>query len=451
MEDISTKKFFPQPQYFGDKGKILHDAIAHDVREGVAYAPNGVLARYVHGKYVIDPYVVQNRVNDILRPSHNIAPIHTNKVMHDLEGTLPRLSYEQPPEGLINLENGLYNYNRNTLEPHSPELATLIQLPIWYNPEATCPIFDDFIAKIIPQTNTEDNLKLIWEVIAYLLLHGNPMQRAVLFYGNGSNGKSSFINIMEHLVGKQNCSNITLTQMSRIFEPAELLGKQLNTVGDLDLQFLQETESFKRLTGGDPITAQMKNKDPFTFVNWAVPLFATNNLWKSRDLSPGYFRRWLIIPFPNKISKADFPHTFQAMVSEDEKAGIFNKAMQHLPDLLKRGEFIETPETRAIKSQFMHESDNVSVWLEDDERILQAHPKPDDISLHAYKKDTPYTKRSYVARMFKEWCHTNDYKVSSSGTLYKRLEALGYELGLKDNNRVVFGITFRDNHDQRTF
>ena len=211
----------------------------------VKYAPNGELAYYENGKYVIDEFIIQTRINNILRHTHNVSPTNTSRIFHDIQGRLQKLSHDAPPIGLINLENGLYNYKRHNLEPFSPELATLIQLNIWYEKDATCPLFDAFLDKIVSKEDKEENLTLIWEVVAYILIHGNPLQKAILFYGPGSNGKSTFINIMEALVGKNNCSNITLSQMSRVFEPAELLGKQLNTVGDLNIQFLDETETFK--------------------------------------------------------------------------------------------------------------------------------------------------------------------------------------------------------------
>ena len=54
-----------------------------------------------------------------------------------------------------------------------------------------------------------------------------------------------------------------------------------------------------------------------------------------------------------------------------------------------------------------------------------------------------------MSQMFKEWCHQNGYREFNSGTFYKRMEALNFHLGNKDNSRVIFGIKFKDNDNRQ--
>lgn len=403
--------------------------MAHDVMQDIMFGPDGNYWVYEDGVYSRDPLIIQRRVNDILK--NKAAARYTNSVIHIIDPLLNTLTHDKPDPTYINLYNGMYNHVKQNLEPHSPSFNSVVQLPITYDPDAQCPVFEAFLEKVCPK----EALPMVWEVVAYLLMPGNPLQKAILFYGPGSNGKSNFINVMEALVGKKNCSNITLNQLSRVFEPAELLGKQLNTVGDLNMQFLKDTETFKQITGGDPITAQRKNKDPFTFVNWAVPVFAANNLWKSNDLSLGYFRRWQIISFPNKVTEKDFKYSREELITEKELSGIFNKAMTYLAPLLKRKRFQTTLHNDLIMAQFQHESDNVAIWALDDDTLLDiCHPDNDKI----------YCRKSFSYKRYKHWCYESGHRPLSNQAFYKRLESSGYRFARRENQTVVLGLDFKD-------
>jgi putative DNA primase/helicase len=415
-------------RYFSPEGKFLPDTMAKDLEVGVMMGPDNTYWSYELGVFRRDPLVIQRRVVEILKDK--ATPTHTNKVLHIIEPRLEKLSHDQPDPSYINLENGMYNIKRKSIEPHSPAFHSIVQLPILYDKDAKCPIFEEFLSKVCPK----DAITMVWQVIAYLLIPGNPFQKSILFYGSGSNGKSNFINVMEAMIGRENCSNITLKQMSKTFEPAELLGKQINTVGDLDLKFHEDTEAFKKLVGGDRITAQRKNKDPFTFVNWAVPLFASNTLWASVDQSEGYWRRWQIISFPYKVNEHTFSHTREELFAPEELAGIFNKAMTYLPNLMRQRKFDTNLMNELLMSEFQHESDNVATWLDDDERI--AYNQPDDRQ--------QYSKKSYAYQVYRDWCKASNHRELTNQKFYKRLAVNGFTFGNKDNNRVVFGIALKD-------
>ncbi len=402
--------------------------MAKDISVGIAMGPDNTYWEYDLGVYRRDPLAVQRRVVEIL--DNTTTPTHTNKVIHVLDPYLEKLSHDQPDPSYINLENGMYNIKKKTIEPHSPAFHSIVQLPIQYDADAQCPLFDDFLSHVCPK----QSLKMVWQVIAYLLIPGNPFQKSILFYGGGSNGKSNFINVMEALVGRANCSNITLKQLAKTFEPAELLGKQLNTVGDLDLRFHEDTEAFKKMVGGDPITAQRKNKDPFTFISWAVPLFAANSLWASIDQSEGYWRRWQIISFPYRVNENTFSYPREALLQQGELSGIFTKAMTFLPELMKKRKFDSNLMNDLLMSEFQNESDNVSMWLDDDEQIRYNQPLNTSV----------YARKVHSYETYKQWCHSTNHRPLTNQKFYKRLVANGFSFGIKENMRVVFGLTFKD-------
>ena len=72
-----------------------------------------------------------------------------------------------------------------------------------------------------------------------------------------------------------------------------------NLAGDLDPKMVKQTAKFKMLTGGDSVPAERKFQQPFHFVCRAFSIFSANETLLTADTSHGYYRRWLIIPFPN--------------------------------------------------------------------------------------------------------------------------------------------------------
>ena len=56
---------------------------------------------------------------------------------------------------------------------------------------------------------------------------------------------------------------------------------------DLPATFIEEADVFKVLASGEPLSAERKGKDPFTFSNTARMLFSANSLPKGADVSWG--------------------------------------------------------------------------------------------------------------------------------------------------------------------
>ena len=97
------------------------------------------------------------------------------------------------------------------------------------------------------------------------------------------------------------------------------------------------------LTGNDLIGAEYKFGKHFTFQNRAKLLFSANKIPETHDDTDAYFRRWIIIVFPNiftehTIPKAD-PNLLQKLATPEELSGLLHKALEALSTLLTRGAF----------------------------------------------------------------------------------------------------------------
>ena len=99
---------------------------------------------------------------------------------------------------------------------------------------------------------------------------------------------------------------------------------------------MKNTQLLKRLCGEDLIGFEYKNKMPFEGINYAKILIATNSLPMSYDKTIGFYRRWLIIDFPNQFSEAK---DILAEIPEIEYNNLARKCIRILSELLRKRQF----------------------------------------------------------------------------------------------------------------
>ncbi|MCL6446268.1 MAG: DUF5906 domain-containing protein, partial [Alicyclobacillus sp.] len=126
-------------------------------------------------------------------------------------------------------------------------------------------------------------------------------QRYFMLYGPGHNGKGTFLRILEALCGKF-VQTVTLQDLAENrFAASRLTRAAINIVADASTQTLKDTETIKKLTGNDLLTAEMKYREAFAFRPRVKLWFAANYLPPTPDASFGYFRRPLIFPFHRQL------------------------------------------------------------------------------------------------------------------------------------------------------
>lgn len=410
--------------YFEKAEGLLAEKAALAVNYDLAIGTDGMLWSYAaSGVWERDRDVIVGRVARLLRDRYR--PAHA-RAIEDLvmASGLPRLSGD-PHEDFLNTRSGMYDWKTGKLLPHEASYLSTVQLPITLDEGAECPRFDEWLAKALP----DDSIALGWEILGYMLLNGNPLQKAILLHGDGGNGKGVFLRLIQYLVGRYNTSSVTLRDISEgKFEVASLFGKLANVAGDIDSRYLRDSSRFKSLVGQDTITAQFKYRDAFEFTCWATPIFSANELWRSADTSEGYFRRWVVLPFPNKLVESD-PGFSEAKLFAEAPA-IFVRAMAALRDLMARGKFELGISAEILRDDFQAQSDTVRIWLGEDESV-RAHDPADR---------TGWIKRSSLYDSFKTWGLHNGHPVVSSTKFYRRLRQLDYLEIKRDGIFGFYGI-----------
>ncbi|MEM3846623.1 MAG: phage/plasmid primase, P4 family [Candidatus Parvarchaeota archaeon] len=262
-------------------------------------------------------------------------------------------------EHKIVLENGILDLDTLQLSAHDPNWLSLTKFPVVYNKDAKCEKILNFLNEVL----RPEDIPVIQEWVGYQLwVFGYPAQKAMMFVGDGGNGKSVLISLIEALIGKNNRSAVSLQEFAEDrFSKADLFGKASNLYADLPDRDLKSVGVFKMLTGGDPIRAQEKHVKAFTFTNVAKLTFSCNKVPRVPEDTEGFFRRWIII---------EFPYTFEGSTKEDrelknkltndqtEMSGFLNWALEGLQRLRANGwKFTNSKTVDEIREDYIVRSD----------------------------------------------------------------------------------------------
>lgn len=305
---------------------------------------------------------------------------------------------------ILNLMDGLYDISSGMLEPHTPEKLSLLQLPIKIPQgeaaEATdCPTFKRFVSEIM--RHDEKKILLLQEIAGYCLTKSTMFQKAFIFHGNGANGKSTFLDCLQTVLGPKNASSLTIQNMSSPFGLAGLHKKRLNVVEEISSNYF-ESDMIKKIITGASITCDRKYQEPFIFRPCAKIIFAANTLPKIRDVSKGLYRRFMVVPFIAEF--LDHPDLRLPERLRDETAGIFLWMIDGLKRLLMQDGFTETPEVLQAATDFKEQNSAlVEFFLSMTDVAIGAAVSAKTAYLHYknYCRDFGYQSKSLV-QFFKE-------------------------------------------------
>lgn len=273
-----------------------------------------------------------------------------------------------PDSDAVNVMNGeLYRNGAEwELQPHCREHYRTTQIPVVYDPQATCPRFTQFLQEIF--LNDPDYAEKAWallEMIGYTLVSHADFEKFILLVGSGANGKSVVMDVVRALAGSENVAAVSPTQFGNRFQRAHLHLKLANLVTEIAEGGEIADAELKAITSGELTTAEHKGKNPFDFRPFCTCWFGTNHMPHTRDFSDALFRRALVIPF-NRTFKAgvDADPDLKAKLI-DELPGIMNLALYAFGEVIKRGTFTEPPSCLAAKQEWRMEADQAAQFVEE--------------------------------------------------------------------------------------
>ena len=259
----------------------------------------------------------------------------------------------------IPLANGVYNMGTKELLPQSPCYKFTYQFPVIYKAGEDCPKTKAFLHQVL----SDEQFLIIQEWMGYYFYRNYMFKKAIIMVGEGDTGKTTLLETITNLLGKNNISSVTLHKMSSDkFAAAHLHGKHGNIVDELSARDISDTGNFKIATGGGSISGEYKYGNQFSFINFSKFTFACNKVPDVEDFDDdAYFGRWMIVRFGKKI-EVKIPNFIQNLTTEDERSGLFNFAMDGLQRLLAQRSFSYRLSPMEIKTEMMRSGSSIAMF-----------------------------------------------------------------------------------------
>ncbi|WNV83718.1 phage/plasmid primase, P4 family [Umezawaea sp. Da 62-37] len=275
---------------------------------------------------------------------------------------------------LLNVANGtieLHRDGRVTLREHRRGDYLTQMAAVSYDPEATCPRWEEFLAWALPDPALR---RLLRALVGITLVGGNPEQLFAFLIGPKRSGKSTVVSVIALLLGNADEGSMSYSHPFRL---ADLRAKPsggspgLMAVMDRKFAFTVEADdgieitgdTVKNFTGGDRIA----NKDNYatrdtvsggkaTFIPWV----ATNKPPTITGADSALFERIVAIPFVQYRKRADRIADLDEALYEAEGAGILNWALTGYTDITTdRTVLVDLPKTAVDCANEMREQINL--------------------------------------------------------------------------------------------
>lgn len=306
LEVILRDEAFQKPNFF-QKDKFLFDKFSVYIKNTFHIVKlNGQLCIYRDGIYTGDITEIETQMIKLvptLRKTQRREVLdylmlicEDNKILRN-----PNLiPFKNGVLDLMDLESGLKDY--------SPDMYLTNKINWNYDENAYCELTDKTLDKMC--CGDPEIRAVLEECIGSCMYTSNQLaggKAFILTGADGSNGKSTFLDVLTHLIGKDNCSALDLSELSDRFSTVMLYNKMCNIGDDIADDYISNTAIFKKIVTGNTISGEHKGRDKFNFVPYCKLLFSANNiprLGKGKD-THALKRRLVVIPFNAKFSPED--------------------------------------------------------------------------------------------------------------------------------------------------
>lgn len=327
---------------------------------------------------------------------------------------------------LIAFENGLYNIVDDSFVEFTPEHIITNKIRWKYNPEAYSELADKTLNKIA--CNDPQIRALLEEAIGYCFYRRNELGKTFILTGDKSNGKSTFLSMVQCLLGDENISSLDLKELGDRFKTAEMFGKLANIGDDIGDEFIANPAIFKKLVTGERVSAERKGQNPFEFNNYSKLLFSANNIPRIKDKTGAVQRRLTIIPFDARFSADDpdfNPYIKHLLKTDEVMEYLINLGIAGLKRVLLNRKF--TGSTKVQKAMDEYEENNnpiIGFFRECEDEEFQIENEPTNV----------------VYKRYQEYCLANSLQPMSNIEFSKQVNRI---LNMRVENKWLNGKKHR--------
>lgn len=293
---------------------------------------------------------------------------HMIKMASSEPGIIITHEYLDTNHYLLNVLNGTIDLRTGELREHRRDDYITKLAPVMYNPNAKAPTWEKFLNDIF--AGDQELIKYMQRVIGYSLTGDTSEDAYFILYGDGANGKSTFLETIQGLLGDyaQTAPPSLVTAKTQQNngannDVARLRGARFVSASETEQGARLAEALIKRLTGGDTLTARFLNKEFFEFKAICKLFIATNYLLNIKGTDKGIWRRTHLVPFTVEIPKEKQDKHLDEKLSA-EWPGILNWALEGTKDWLRLGDLKPPAAVVNATAEYRWEMDVLGQFLD---------------------------------------------------------------------------------------
>ena len=300
LNKILREESFKKPVFYGKNGNFLFNKFAGYLKNNFNIIKiDGQLHIYSDGVYIEGLQLIETEMIKIIPTLTARNRAEVIKYLYLISPTV-----NAPADAkYIPFKNGIFNIETGVLESFRPDIIVKNRIPWNYNYDAYNETMDTMLDRI--SCNDDQIRDLLEELAGYIFYRRNELRKGFIFIGDKANGKSTYMDCLNYMVGSENRTALDLKELGDRFRTAELYGKLICAGDDIGDEFIANPAIFKKVVSGDPIVVERKGQDPFTLYNYAKPIFSANNIPRIKDKTGAVLDRLVIVPFNANFSRND--------------------------------------------------------------------------------------------------------------------------------------------------
>lgn len=366
IDTILRDDAFSKPIFF--KGStFLFDKFAYYIKNNNNVIKiNGKLHIYREGVYVSGESFIEG---EMIKHIPNLNRSKRTEVLSYLS-ILIREDVKPADARYIAFNNGVYDLVEDTIVPFSPSLVITNKIPWDYVPGAYSELCDKTLNKM---SCVDSEIRaLLEECVGYCFYRRSELRKFFVLTGERQNGKSTFLAMVEHLLGKDNISALDVKELSERFKTATLFGKLANIGDDIDDEFIPNTGTLKKLSSGNVMNIERKGTDPFDFSNYAKLIFSANNIPRMKDKTGAVLSRMIIVPFNARFTKDDpdfDPYIKYKLLTREVMEYLIQIGISGLRRVLDNQAFSNSTKVEEQLAEYNESNNPILLFFKDDPKI----------------------------------------------------------------------------------
>lgn len=313
---------------------------------------------------------------------------------------------------LLNCQNGVVNLHTGDLLPHDRAHYITRLCPVAYDPLADCPLWHECLHRIME--SNQRVIDFLQRYVGYSLTGNASEQSIIILYGSGSNGKTTFMETIQAMLGDYAMTTPTETLMVKRpggipNDVARLRGARLITANEAEEGQRLAESLLKQLTGKDTVSARFMHGEFFDFQVTGKIWLRTNHKPIIRGTDKAIWRRIRLIPFDVTISDTE-RDTHLAEKLQSELPGILAWAVRGCIDWQKDGMGMPD-EVRQATTAYRNEMDVVGDFLAEKCVVLT----------------TAEVRAGTLYKAYKAWCDETGNQAMTSTAFGRHMTERGYD------------------------